>query len=157
MTLPLVKTGVEPDPVAVLERKMVRIRAFHKELSHILDAEYAAGMAYDSKSLKKLILRKQNCVNRFEHLIRSMGEQLGMMAGRKIPSAMPGTLVNRIKTIQGLTPKQEEELLALANALEQRHQEVMKAASRNGFLFKNALNRLSVTSKYVNHRNMGAP
>lgn len=155
MTLPRVKADVETDFVAVLELKMVRIRALHKQLSHILETEYVAGMAYDSKSLKKLILRKRNCVNRFEHLVRSMGEQLGMMAWWEMPSTMSRTLVDRVKMIQGLTPTQEEVLFALANDLEQRHRELMKAASRNGLLFKSVLGRLSVTSKYVNHRNMG--
>lgn len=157
MTLPLVKIEMETDPVAVLERKMVRILALHKELNRILDAEYVAGMAYDPKSLKKLILRKQNCVNRFENLIRSMGEQLGIMAGRAMPYTMPKTLLNRVKMVQGLTPQQEAVLFALANDLDQRHRELKTAASRNGLLFKNVLNRMSVTFKYVNHRNMGAP
>ncbi|WP_020588189.1 flagellar export chaperone FlgN [Desulfobacter curvatus] len=157
MILPLIKPEVETDSVAVLERKMIRLRALYKELIHIIDAEYAAGMAYDSKSLKKLVLRQQNCVNRFEHLNRSMGKQLGMMAGREMPSTMPKTLVNRVKMIRGLTPKQEDELSALANDLEQKHRKLMQAASRNSQLFKRVLNRLSVTSKYVNHRNMGAP
>ena len=155
MIRPQVKAEVKIDPVSVLEREMVKIRALHKQLSHILDTEYVAGMAYDSKSLKKLILRKHNCVNRFEPLVRSMGEQIDMMAGRKMPSTMPRTLVDRVKMIQGLTPKQEKILFGLANDLEQRHRELMKAASRNGLLFKNVLSRLSVTSKYVNHRNMG--
>ncbi|NDY70498.1 hypothetical protein DO021_10000 [Desulfobacter hydrogenophilus] len=155
MILPRVKADVETDSVAVLERKMVRIRALHKQLSHILETEYVSGMAYDSKSLKKLILRKRNCVNRFEHLVRAMGEQLGMMTGREMSSTMSRSLVDRVKMIQGLTPKQEEVLFGLANDLEQRHRELMKAASRNGLLFKSVLGRLSVTSKYVNHRNMG--
>lgn len=154
MILPLVKAENKTDPVALLERKMVRIRALHKELTRILDNEYVAGMAYDPKSLKKLILRKQNCANRFEHLIRSMGEQLGMMAGREIPSTMPRTLINRVKMIQGLTPEQEGVLFELANDLEKRHRELMKAARRNGLLFKRVLDRLSVTSKYVNQGNM---
>lgn len=152
-----VKAEMETDFIAVLERKMVRTRALHKELSHILDAEYVAGMAYNPKSLKKFILRKRNCVNRFEHIVRSMGEQIDVMAGREMPSTMPRTLVNRVKTIQGLTPKQEEVLFALANDLEQRHRELMKAAYRNGLLFKKVLDRLSVTSKYVNQGNARTP
>ena len=155
MIRPQVKAEVQIDPVAVLEREMVKIRALHKQLSHILDTEYVAGMAYDSKSLKKLILRKHNCVNRFEPLVRSMGEQIDMMAGREIPSSISKNLVDRVKMLQGLTPNQEKVLFALANDLEQRHRGLMEAASRNGLLFKSVLNRLSVTSKYVNHRNMG--
>lgn len=159
MVVPLVeaeedKAKMETGLVAVLEQKMVRTRALHKELRHILEAEYVAGMAYDPKSLKKLILRKQNCVNRFELLVRAMGEQLGMMAGREMPSTMPDTLVNRVKMIQGLTPAQEEELVGLANDLEQKHRELMEAAHRNGLLFKKVLDRLSATSKYVNQVNI---
>jgi len=154
MIIPLVKAATQTDSVAVLERKMIRIRALLNELNRILDAEYEAGMAYDSESLKKFILRKQNSVNRFEHLVRAMGELLDMMAGRKMPSTTPRTLVDRIKMIRGLTPKQEAVLFDIANDLEQRHRELMTAASRNGVLFKSVLGRLSVTSKYVNHRNM---
>nr|WP_320193719.1 hypothetical protein [uncultured Desulfobacter sp.] len=157
MTRPLVNAKMETDLMAVLERTMVRIRALHKELNRILDAEYMAGTAYDPKSLKKLILRKQNCVNRFERLIGSMADQLDMMAGREMPSTMPRTLVNRVKMLQGLTPEQEAVLFGLAEDLDQRHRTLMKAASRNGLLFKSVLSRLSVTSNYVNHRSMGAP
>lgn len=155
MIRPLVEAEVKTDFVAVLEQRMVKIRALHKELIHILDAEYAAGTANDLKSLKKLILRKRNCVNRFTHLIRSMGEQPDMRAGRVTSSVMPISLVDRVKTLQGLTPNQEELLLSLATVLEQGHLELMKSASRNGRLFKNVLGRLSVTAKYVNHSKMG--
>ncbi|WP_321495798.1 hypothetical protein [uncultured Desulfobacter sp.] len=157
MILPVNKAEMTTDFVAVLEYKMIRTRALHKELRHILDTEYVAGMAYDQKSLKKLILRKRNYVNRFEHLIRSMGEHLDMMTDRDVPSTMLRTLANRIKMIQGLPPEKEEVLFALANDLEQKHQELMKAARRNGLMFKSVLSRLSVTSKYVNHSNMRIP
>lgn len=155
MILPLVKSDIQTDPVASLERKMIKIRALHKQLRHILDAEYAAGLAYDSNSLKKLVLRKHNCVNRFEHLAGSMGRQLDMMAGRKMDSIALKNLVERVKMVRGLTPKQETVLLAIAKDLEQKHRELIKAASRNGLLFKSVLGRLSVTSQYVNHKNMG--
>jgi len=155
MIRPQVKAKVETDLVAVLERKMVKTQALHKKLNHILNTEYVAGMDYDSKSLKKLIIRKHNCVNRFKHLVRSMGEQINMMAGQETPSSISKNLVDRVKMIRGLAPKQEEALFALANDLEQRHRGLMEAASRNGLLFKSVLNRLSATSKYVNHRDMG--
>lgn len=154
MRLPLVKAETQTDFVAVLERKMIRIRALLNELNRILDAEYEAGMAYDSKSLKKLILRKQNSVNRFEHLVRAMGEQLGIMAVSEVPSTMPRTLVNRVKMIPGLTRRQEDVLYPLARDLEQRHLDLMKAAHRNGVLFKTALDRMSVASKYINQGKM---
>lgn len=157
MTLPQVKTKTQIDFVAVLERKMARVRALHKELNRILDAEYTAGMAHDPKSLKKLVLRKRNCVSRFEHLVRSMGEQLDMMGGSAMLSTMPRTLVNRVEMIPGLTPRQEDVLLPLAMDLEQRHLDLMKAARRNGVLFKAALGRLSVASKYVNQGNIITP
>ena len=157
MTLPLVKAKTQIDFVAVLERKMVRTQALHKELNRILDAEYTSGMAHDQKSLKKLILRKRNCVSRFEHFVRSMGEQLDMMAGSAMLSTMPRTLVNRVEMIPGLTPRQKDVLLPLAMDLEQRHLGLMKTARRNCVLFKTALDRLSVASKYVNQGNMRTP
>lgn len=157
MTLPQVKAKMQIDFVAVLERKMAIIRALYKELSRILDAEYAAGMAHDPESLKKLILRKRNCVNRFEHLVGSMGEQLDMMTGSAMRSTMPRTLVNRVEMIPGLTPGQEDVLLPLAMDLEQRHLDLMKAARRNGVLFKAALDRMSVAFKYVNQGKMRMP
>ncbi len=150
MILPLIYTDMEAeDQVAVLERKMVRTRALHKELNRILDAEYVAGMAYDPKSLNQLILRKRNCVNRFEHLVRAISEQLRAMAGREIPSTMPRTLVNRVKMIPNLTSEQKELLFPLARDLENRHRELMNSARRNGVLFKGVLDRLHAASSYV--------
>ncbi|WP_035240666.1 hypothetical protein [Desulfobacter vibrioformis] len=157
MRLPLVKAETQTDFVAVLERKMIRIRALLNELNRMLDAEYEAGMAYDSKSLKKLILRKQNSVNRFEHLVRAMDEQLSLMAGREMPSARPGTLVNWMTMIPGLTRRQKDVLFPLARDLEQRHLDLMKTARRNGVLFKNALDRMSVASKYINQGKVIVP
>ena len=157
MTRPLVKAETKIGFVAVFERKMVKTRALHKELSRILDAEYAAGMAHDLKSLKKLVLRKRNCVNRFEQLVRSMGEQLDMMAGCEIRSTMSRSLVNRVKMIPGLTPGHKDVLLPLAMDLEQRHRDLIKSARRNGVWFKTALDRMSVASKYVNQGNMITP
>jgi len=157
MRLPLVKAETQTDVVAVLERTMIRIRALLNELNRILDAEHEAGTAYDSKSLKKIILRKQNSVNRFEHHVRAMGEQLSLMAGREIPSTRPGTLVNRVTMIPGLTHRQKDVLFPLARDIEQRHLDLMKTAHRNGVLFKNALDRMSVASKYINQGKVIAP
>lgn len=161
MILPLIeselKAEMETDVVAVLERKMIRTQALINELNRILDAEYEAGRAYDSKSLKKLILRKQNSVNRFEHLVRAVGDQLGIMVVREMPSPMPRTLVNRVTMIPGLTRRQKDVLFPLARNLEQRHLDLMKAARRNGVLFKTALDRMSVASKYINQGKMVAP
>ena len=154
MILPQVKAKKESDLVAALEGKMVMTRALLNELIHILDAEYAAGMDYDLKRLKKLILRKQNSVKRFEHLARDMGGQLGIMTGHEMPSGMPEHLVNQVEMIPGLTPGQKDVLLPLARELEQKHLALMKTARRNGVMFKTALNRMSVTSKYVNQGNV---
>ncbi|MCG8552935.1 MAG: hypothetical protein MI799_21215 [Desulfobacterales bacterium] len=118
-------------------------------------------MTYDPKSLKKLILRKQNCVNRFEQLVRSingaMGGPLGMTAGRKMPSTVPVTLVNRVKMIPELTPSQEDVLCPLAEDLDQRHLGLMEKSRRNGLFFKTALDRMSAASKYVNQGKMVTP
>nr|WP_319393164.1 hypothetical protein [uncultured Desulfobacter sp.] len=156
MILPLVKSKMQTDPVADLERKMIKIRVLQKQLCHILDAEYTAGMAYDSKSLKKLILRKRNCVNRFEHFAGSMGRQFDVMTRQKITSSIRSkNLADRVKMVQGLTQKQKTVLLGIATDLEQQHRELIRAASRNGLFFKSVLGRLSATSKYVNHKSMG--
>jgi hypothetical protein len=152
------KKTVVIDPVAVLEQKMVKLRAFHRSLGHILEAEYVAGASYDSKSLKKIILRKRNCVNRFEQLVSSMTAQIGKMAGQKLPAAEPKTLAGHVKMIQGLTPKAQGVLEGLANDLDQRHLELMGAAARNGLMFKRVMDRLAAASRYVDHRNMrGTP
>jgi len=130
MILPLVHSEkTETDHAAVLERKMIRIRALYDELNRILDAEYVAGMACDPKTLNKLILRKRNFIHRFENLVRAMGAQLGMMLDRGMPSAMPITLINQVKMIPGLTPAQEAVLFPLAKNLEQRHLRLMTAAA----------------------------
>jgi hypothetical protein len=157
MILPLVEAETKNDFAAVFERKMVRLRALYKALNNILDAEYTAGMTYDPKSLKKLILRKQNCVSRFEQLVRSMGGLLGMTAVRQMPSTVPITLVNRLKRISGLTRGQEDVLFALARDLDQRHLDLMEKSRRNSVFFKTALDRMSVASKYVNQGKMITP
>lgn len=154
MIRPRVKAKKESDVVGALERKMVRVRALLNELKRILDAEYVAGMNYDQKSLKKLILRKQNSVKRFEHLACAMGGQLDMMADPEMPSCIPRNLVNLVKMIPGLTSEQKDVLLPLARDLEQNHLALMKTARRNGVMFKTALNRMSATSKYVNQENV---
>lgn len=149
------KKEVVLDPVKVLEQKMVKVQAFHRALGHILESEYVAGMSYNSKSLKKLILRKRNCVNRFEQLVSSMNDQIGKMAGQKLPATKPRTLSGHVKMIQGLTPKEQARLVGLADDLEQRHSELMGTATRNGLMFKRVMDRLAAASRYVDHRNMG--
>ena len=113
MILPLVKSKLQTDPVTDLERKMVKIRVLHTQLRNILDAEYTAALAYDSKFLKKLILRKRNCVGRFEHLAGSMGRQLDMMAGQKMTSIALKNLADRVKMVQGLTKNRKRYCLGL--------------------------------------------
>lgn len=157
MILPLGEAEIKTDFAAVVERKMVRLRALYKALNFILDAEYTAGMAYDPKSLKKLILRKQNCVNRFEQLVRSMGGLLDITAVRQMPSTAPITLVNRLKMIPGLTRGKEDVLFALAGDLDQKHLDLMEKSRRNSVFFKTALDRMSVASKYVNQGKMITP
>ena len=149
MIVAMRKTEPETNPVAVLERNMTRTRALHKELARILDAEYVAGMAYDPKSLNTLILRKRNCVNRFEHLVRTVNRQLISMAGKDMPSTMPRTLVNRVKMVPGLTAKEQELLFPLARELEALHRDLMESARRNSVLFKSVIDRLAVSSKYL--------
>lgn len=161
MILPLVEAETKTGLAAVLERKMVRLRALYTSLDFILDAEYTAGMAYDPKSLKKLILRKQNCVNRFEQLVRSingaMGGPLGMTVVRDMPSTVPITLANRVKMIPELTRSQEDLLCPLAEDLDQRHLDLIKKSRRNGLFFKTVLDRMSAASKYVNQGKMVTP
>lgn len=158
MILPLVETKTKTGLAAVLERKLVRLRALYKSLDFILDAEYTAGMTYDPRSLKKLILRKQSCVNRFEQLVRSMDRAMGgphgMTAVREMTSTGPITLVNRMKMIPELTRSQEDVLFPLARDLDQRHLDLMKKSRRNGLFFKTALDRMAVASKYVNQGKM---
>jgi len=157
MILPLGEAETKTDFAAVFERKMVRLRALYKALNLILDAEYTAGMAYDLKSLKKLIIRKQNCVKRFEQLVRSMGGLLGMTAVREMPSTVPISLVNRLKRVSGLTRGQEGVLFPLARDLDQRHLDLMLKSRRNSVFFKTALDRMSVATKYVNQGKMITP
>nr|WP_321399657.1 hypothetical protein [uncultured Desulfobacter sp.] len=149
------KQEVIIDPVTVLEQKMVKMRACHKVLRHILEAEYVAGTSYDADSLKKLILRKRNCANRFESLVASTNAQIGRMTRQKMPAAMPDTLAGHVKMIQGLTPDQQETLVGLANDLEQRHEELMSTAARNALMFKRVIARLAAASRYVDHKGYG--
>ena len=137
------KQEVFIDSVTVLEQKMVKIRACHKALRHILEAEFVAGTSYDSKSLKKLILRKRNCANRFEYLVGSTNAQIARMTRQKMPS----TLAGRVKMIQGLTSNEQDTLVGLANDLEQRHEELMTAAARNALMFKRVIARLAAASQ----------
>lgn len=148
--IPLVESDIKMDMAAVLERKMIRARALHKELNRILEAEYVAGMANDPKSLSNFLLRKKSCVNRFETLVRAINEQLQIMIQGPIPSTMSLTLVNLIQMVPGLTQEQAGVLCSLARDLEKGHSDLLNLARRNGLLFKRVLDRLHAASSYAN-------
>ena len=149
MMIPLFKENADIEGFDVLERKMIRTMALHRELQHILALEYEAGKACRPKELDRLLLRKKNSVNRFEHLVRSINEQLNRMAYMALPKTAPRTLVNRVKVLLGLTPELEATLVPLARSLEAEHRKLIEAARRNTALFKDVLGRYWVAGQYA--------
>jgi len=153
--IPLFKENLEDNSFHTLERKMVRALALHREMKKLLEAEYDAGQKFNTRELDKLILRKNNCVNRFEYLVGSIRDQLRRMAGRKLPRTCPRTLANRLKTIPGLSPDLEATLLPLARDLEAENLALIKTTRRNMVMLKGAMNRLWAVSQYTNQSEYG--
>lgn len=147
--IPLFKENAETDGFDTLEKKMVRTLALHREMKKLLEAEYEAGQKFDTRELDKLILRKNNCVNRFEYLVSSIRDQLKRMAGRELPRTCPRTLANRLRAVPGLTPDLEATLLPLARDLEEENRTLIEAARKNTVMFKGAIKRLWVVSQYT--------
>ncbi len=147
--IPLFKENLEDDSLHTLEKRMIRALALHREMKKLLEAEYAAGQKFDSRELNKLILRKNNCVNRFKHLVGSILDQLKRMAGRKLPRTCPRTLANRVRAIPGLTPDFEATLLPLARELEEENRLLIQATRRNMVMLKGAINRFWAVSQYT--------
>ncbi len=152
--IPLFKEDIDVDQFDALERKMVRTLALHNELNKLLKAEYEAGKAVDRKTLEKLTLRKKNCVNRLEHLVRTISGQLKEMGDGDLPSTVPKTMPNRVRAIPGIDPEHEAVLIPLAQALEQGHRELVREARKNTVLFKGVLDQLWAASKYANQGKM---
>ena len=147
--IPLFKENLEDESFHTLEKKMIRALGLHREMKKLLKTEYEAGQKFDTRELNKLILRKNNCVNRFEHLVGSIREQLKRMAGRKLPRTCPRTLANRVRAIPGLTPDLEASLLPLARDLEEENRLLIKATRKNMVMFKGAMKRLWAVSQYT--------
>ncbi len=152
--IPLFKEDIEWGGFEALERKMTRTLALHKELKRLLKAEYDAGKAVDRKTLEKLTLRKKNCVNRLEHLVRTISIGLKEMGGGDLPATVPKTMPNRVRAIPGLCPEHEAVLIPLARALEQGHRDLVREARKNTALFKGVLNQLWAASRYANQGKM---
>jgi hypothetical protein len=148
--IPLFKESPETDGLDTLEKKMIRTLALHREMKKLLAAEYEAGQKFDTRALNKLILRKNNCINRFEHLAGSIREQLKRMAGTKLPSTCPRTLANRLKAIPEFNPDRDQPLLCLARTLEAENLSMIKAARKNMVMAKGVMRRLWVVSQYTN-------
>lgn len=148
---PLFKENIEDESFHTLERKMVRALSLHREMKKLLEAEYAVGQKFDTWELNKLILRKNNCVNRFEHLVGSIRDSLKRMAGRKLPKTCPRTLANRLKIIPGLTPDLEAILLPLARELEEENRLLIEATRKNMVMLKGAMKRFWAVSQYTHH------
>lgn len=146
---PLFKENTETDGFDTLERKMVRTLALHREMKNLLEAEYEAGEKFDTREMDKLILRKNNCVNRFEHLVGSIRDQLKRMAGRDLPRTCPRTLANRLRAIPGLTPDLEATLLPLARDLEEENRLLIQATRKNMVMLKGAIDRIWAVSQYA--------
>jgi hypothetical protein len=146
---PLFKENTETDGFDTLERKMVRTLALHREMKKLLEAEYEAGEKFDTREMDKLILRKNNCVNRFEHLVGSIRDQLKRMAGRDLPRTCPRTLANRLRAIPGLTPDLEATLLPLARDLEEENRLLIQATRKNMVMLKGAIDRIWAVSQYA--------
>ena len=145
----LFKETAEIDGLDTLEKKMVRALALHREMKKLLEAEYEAGEKCDTRELNKLILRKNNCVNRFEHLVGSICDQLKRMGGKNLPRTCPRTLVNRLKAIPEFDPDLDETLLPLARALEAENLAVIRAARKNMVMLKGVIKRFWVVSQYT--------
>jgi len=146
---PLFKDSKEKDGFDSLERKMVRTLALHQEMKQLLEAEYGAGLSYDAKTLAKLTLRKNNCVNRFEHLVGAIRDQMKRMAAMPLPPTCPRTLANRLKAIPGLTPELEEKLLPLARKLEEENRALIQASRRNVKMLRGAMDRIWAVYQYT--------
>lgn len=147
--VPLFKEIPETDELETLEKKMLRTLALHREMKKLLAAEYGAGQKFDIRELNKLILRKNNCINRFEHLAGSIREQLKRMAGRKLPSTCPRTLANRLRVIPEFNPDRDQSLLSLARTLEAENLAMIKAARKNMVMARGVMRRLWVVSQYT--------
>ncbi|WP_022665845.1 flagellar protein FlgN [Desulfospira joergensenii] len=147
---PLFKKTAENDGFHTLERKMVRTLALHRELQKLLEAEHEAGSNFETRTLTKLTLRKNNCINRLENLVGSIRDQLIRMAEKELPRTCPRTLANRLRTIPGLTPDREEVLLPLARELEEENRALIEATRKNIIMFKGAMNRIWAVSRYAN-------
>ena len=149
---PLFKDNPENDSFHTLERKMVRTLALHRELQKLLGAEHEAGVNFDTRTLAKLTLRKNNCINRLEHLVGAIRDQLRRMAGRELPRTCPRTLANRLKAIPGFNPERGETLLPLARDLEEANRNLIEATRKNIIMFKGAMNRIWAVSKYATQK-----
>ena len=148
---PLFKENTEDNGFETLERKMIRTLALHREMKQLLEAEYGAGQEFDTQTLAKLTLRKNNCVNRFEYLVSSIRDQLKRMAGRKLPRTCPRTLANRLRAIPGLTPDLEACLLPLARDLEEENRLLIQATRRNMVMLKDVMKRVWAVSQYTTY------
>jgi hypothetical protein len=146
---PLFKETTEIDGLDTLEKKMVRALALHREMKKLLAAEYAAGEKYDTRELNKLILRKNNCVGRFEHLVGSIRDQLKRMGGDKLPPTCPRTLVNRLKAIPEFNPDLDNTLIPLARSLEAENLSLIRETRKNMALLKGTIKRLWAVSQYA--------
>ncbi len=152
---PLFKTTKETDGFDALERKMIRTLALHQEMKALLEAEYGAGLTYDEKTLAKLTLRKNNCVNRFEYLVGAIRDQMKRMAAKPLAPTCPRTLANRLRAIPGLTPELEERLLPLARKLEEENRALIKASRRNTKMLRGVIDRIWAVYQYTRQGQMG--
>ena len=149
---PMFKENTEKDSVDTLERKMVRTLALHRELKKILAAEYEACENAKHNDLVKLTLRKNNCVNRFENLVRAINDQLDRMADGDLPDTCPRTLANRVRHLPGLATEAAAVLLPLARELETEHRALVRAARKNVLLLKGTMDRFWAVSQYTENR-----
>ena len=146
---PLFKKDLEKDSIDTLERKMIRTLALHREIQKLLEAEYEAGNNFDTRTLEKLTLRKNNCINRLEHLVGAIRDQMKRMVTEKLPNTCPRTLANRLKAIPGITPEREANLLPLAREIEAENRIMIEATRRNMAMFKKTMDRIWAVSKYA--------
>ena len=125
-----------------LERKMARTLAVYRELKPIMARELEIGRRQRPLGLQMLLLKKRNCINCLEELVRSIDRQLTLMGDGVLPRTMPRTLPNRIRAISRLTPEAEAALMPLARALDAENLAFITAARHNKRLLKEVLNRL---------------
>ena len=147
----LFKETPETDGFDALERKMVRALSLHKEMKRLLEEEMEAGQKFDSHTLTKLTLMKNNCVNRFEYLVGAIRDQLRRMAPEELPNTCPRTLANRVHAIPGLTLDWEERLLPLARELEAENRALIEASRRNIAMLRGVMDRMWAVYQYTRH------